>query len=109
MKKLTVTMFCIFAICSGSSFAEKLTVKRLEASPGLSGTYAKGVQISPDGERVTFLQGRADNKLQQDLWEYHIADGKKRMLVDSTALLGGAEELDEVELARRERQRISAT
>ena len=102
-------MFCIFAICSGSSFAEKLTVKRLEASPGLSGTYAKGVQISPDGERVTFLQGRADNKLQQDLWEYHIADGKKRMLVDSTALLGGAEELDEVELARRERQRISAT
>jgi dipeptidyl-peptidase-4 len=109
MKKLTVTMFCMFAICSGSSFAEKLTVKRLEASPGLSGTYAKGVQISPDGERVTFLQGRADNKLQQDLWEYHIADGKKRMLVDSTALLGGAEELDEVELARRERQRISAT
>ena len=102
-------MFCMFAICSGSSFAEKLTVKRLEASPGLSGTYAKGVQISPDGERVTFLQGRADNKLQQDLWEYHIADGKKRMLVDSTALLGGAEELDEVELARRERQRISAT
>jgi dipeptidyl-peptidase-4 len=99
----------MFAICSGSSFAEKLTVKRLEASPGLSGTYAKGVQISPDGERVTFLQGRADNKLQQDLWEYHIADGKKRMLVDSTALLGGAEELDEVELARRERQRISAT
>ena len=86
--------------------AEELTITRLVASPSLTGPVAKGVKVSTDGKRVTFLQGRADNQDQQDLWEYNMADGNKRLLVDSVALLGGEEELDEVELARRERARI---
>ena len=86
--------------------AEELTIARLVASPALSGPVAQGVKISPDGRRVTFLQGRADDQDQQDLWEYNITDGEKRLLVDSVALLGGEEELDEVELARRQRARI---
>ena len=104
-----ILFLLILDISIGQAFAEKLTVTRLEASPSLTGVVAQGVKISPDGKRVTFLQGRSENKLQQDLWEYHIADKTKRLLVDSVALLGGEEELDEVELARRERQRISAT
>jgi len=70
---------------------------------------AQGVKISPDGSRVTFLQGRAEDKDQLDLWEYHLADGQKRLLVDSQKLLGSKEMLDEVELARRERARIFAS
>jgi len=94
---------------SNPAGAAELEVERLVASPSLSGPEAKGVKISPDGSRVTFLQGKADDQDQQDLWEYDTADGEKRLLVDSRALAGGDEELDEVELARRERARIFTT
>ena len=89
--------------------ANELDIARLVASPALSGPEAKGVQISPDGERVTYLQGKADDQAQQDLWEYLIASGEKRILVDSRELAGGEEQLDEVEKARRERARVFAT
>ena len=85
---------------------ERLTIERLEASPGLDGPSARGVKIAPDGARVTFLRGREDDRYQLDLWEYHRESGTQRKLVDSTTLLGAPEELDEVEKARRERQRI---
>ena len=42
------------------------------------------------------------------MWEYHIADDQRRLLVDSLLLSPGEEVLDEVEEARRERQRIGA-
>jgi dipeptidyl-peptidase-4 len=109
MKKQVAVLALLTSLSIPHAMADKLTVARLEASPSLNGTTARGVQISPDGERVTYLQGREENKQQQDLWEYHIGDQQKRKLVDSIELLGGEEELDEVELARRERQRISAT
>lgn len=96
---------CVMTV---SSRAGELDVARLVASPSLSGPVAKNVQISPDGSRVTFLQGRDEAQDQQDLWEYHLADGLKRLLVDSR-LLAPDEMLDEVELARRERARVFAT
>ncbi len=86
--------------------SESLTIERLEASPGLDGPAARGVAIAPDGSRVTFLKGRENDRYQLDLWEYHIADGQERLLVDSLTLLDEPEVLDEVERARRERQRI---
>jgi len=90
--------------------AETLDIARLVASPALSGPTVRGIQISPDGTRVTWLQGKADDQDQLDLWEYHVADGEKRLLVDSRELTGGQDEqLDEVELARRERARIYET
>lgn len=88
------------------AMGEQLTVERLEESPGLNGPAARGVKIAPDGSRVTFLRGRETDRYQLDLWEYHIADGEQRLLVDSQALLEEPEVLDEVEKARRERQRI---
>jgi len=91
------------------AFADELTIARLVASPALSGPRAKGVKISPDGSRVTFLQGKSTDQNQQDLWEYHIADQQKRLLVDSLQLSGGEEKLDEAELARRERARVYAS
>ena len=109
MRVFTLLLFIAIMNLSSSLPADELKIERLVASPSLSGPVAKGVQISPDGARVTFLQGRPDNQDQLDLWEYRIADGEKRLLVDSTALLGGAEELDEVERARRERARNFST
>ncbi len=103
---LSFTLLCCLNL---PAFAEELSVARLVASPALSGPRAQGVKISPDGSRVTFLQGKATDQHQQDLWEYHIADGQKRLLIDSQQLLGGEEKLDEVELARRERARIYAS
>jgi dipeptidyl-peptidase-4 len=109
MRIFIVPFFIIACLLALPVCADQLTVERLVASPAISGPRAKGVKISPDGSRVTFLQGKATDKKQQDLWEYHIGDGKKRLLVDSQLLLGGKEQLDEVELARRERARIFAS
>ena len=85
----------------------ELTAERLVGSPSLDGPSLTGVKVSPDGARITFLKGKESDFRQQDLWEYHIADGEQRLLVDSDVLLGGAaEQLSEEEKARRERQRI---
>ncbi|MEM9183685.1 MAG: DPP IV N-terminal domain-containing protein [Pseudomonadota bacterium] len=86
--------------------ADSLTIERLFASPDLSGTAPVALKFSPDGERVSYLKGKAEDARQQDLWEYHLTDGRHQLLVDSTALTPDGEQLDEVEKARRERMRI---
>ncbi|MDH3431720.1 MAG: S9 family peptidase [Gammaproteobacteria bacterium] len=83
-----------------------LDIERLYAAPNLNGPAPKSVRISPDSVRVSFLRGKDSDPLQMDLWEYSIEDDDMRLLVDSTALTGGAEDLSEQELARRERLRI---
>ena len=90
----------------GMDEAPTLDIARLYAAPNLSGTSPRGVQISPDSARVTFLRGKETNRLQMDLWEYNLADDEMRVLVDSVELVGDEEELSEEELARRERLRI---
>ncbi len=76
--------------------ADELTIERLFASPDISGTRPVELRFSPDGARVTYLRGKQDDLRQQDLWEYHIADGVNRMLVDSKALVPEEEQLDDV-------------
>ncbi len=88
--------------------AEKLTLEALTGDVSLSGPSLMKAKISPDGQRVTFLRGKADNRFQLDLWEYDIASGQTRMLVDSKVVLPGTENLSDEEKARRERQRIAA-
>jgi dipeptidyl-peptidase-4 len=83
-----------------------LEIARLFAAPDLDGPSPRGVRISPDSTRVTFLRGKETDPLQTDLWEYHFDDRQRRLLVDSTALVAGDEALSEEELARRERLRI---
>ena len=100
----------ICCLLGGSAAADTdtatLDIERLFAAPGLSGPSPKSVKISPDSNRVTFLRSKDSDPLQMDLWEYSIKDDEMRLLVDSTALISGAEELSEQELARRERLRI---
>jgi len=88
--------------------AEKLSLEAITGGTPLSGPSLMKPAISPDGSRVTFLQGKDDNRFQLDLWEYDIASGERRLLVDSTVVLPGTETLSDEEKARRERQRIAA-
>jgi dipeptidyl-peptidase 4 len=88
--------------------AEELTVARIFAAPDLNGSSLRAPQIAPGGRRVTFLQGKPDNKDQLDLWEYDVASGATRMLVDSRSLVPAEGQLSAEEEQRRERQRMSS-
>ena len=92
----------------GAAPAAELTIDRLFDAPALSGSTIMGLKVSPDGSRVTYLQGKPDQKDRLDLWEYHIQDAAARILVDSAALAPAKSKLSDEELARRERQRTAA-
>jgi len=87
--------------------AKELTIERIFASPSITGPNLRSLQVSPIGDRVTFLQGKSTDREQLDLWEYHIADQVTRLLVDSKVLVPQAEKLSVEEQARRERQRLA--
>jgi dipeptidyl-peptidase-4 len=88
--------------------AAELTIDRLFDAPALAGPTIVGLKISPDGTRVTYLQGKPEDKDRLDLWEYDIRAGRARILVDSKTLAPTAEKLSNEELSRRERQRTAA-
>jgi dipeptidyl-peptidase-4 len=90
-----------------ASHAE-LTIDRLFDAPALAGPTIAGLKISPNGSRITYLQGRTEDKDCLDLWEYDIREGRARILVDSRALAPAAPALSDEELNRRERQRTAA-
>ena len=83
-----------------------LTIERIFADPALRGKTPRSLRFSPDGQRVTYLQGKSTDYNRFDLWQYNIATGKNSLLVDSQLLHSGPEELSDEEKARRERQRI---
>ena len=106
MKKILALLLCL----STNGFAQTpLSIERIFSSPGLDGTAPRSPSISPDGQRVTFLRGKQDDFERLDLWEYHIASGETRMLVNSDDLHQGDEKLSDEERARRERMRLSGT
>lgn len=98
------------AVCAvaPAGHTAELTIDRLFDAPALSGPTIMGLKVSPDGSRVTYLQGKPENKDCLDLWEYNIRDARSRLLVDSTTLTGTAEKLSDEEINRRERQRTAA-
>ena len=101
-------LLCLLAVLSGApASAERLTLDRIHADPALAGQAVRNLRVSPDGARVTFLRGRADNQFQLDLWEYNMQDKTTRRLVDSK-LLVPKESLSPEEQARRERARTAS-
>jgi dipeptidyl-peptidase-4 len=88
--------------------AAELTIDRLFDAPALAGPSIIGLKISPDGSRVTYLQGKPNDKDRLDLWEYSIRDAQARVLVDADVLAPGRGALSDEELSRRERQRTAA-
>ena len=103
---LTVLATCI--ALSTPALAEKLTPERIFADPALAGPAAKGVALSPDGKRVTYLKAKPEAANVQDLWAADVKGGEPYRLIDSAALSSGAKELSEAEKARRERARVSS-
>ncbi len=101
-------ILCLLAALSSTpATAERLTLDRIHADPALAGPGVRNLRVSPDGARVTFLRGRADNQFQLDLWEFNLRDKSTRRLVDSK-LLAPVETLSPEEKARRERTRSAS-
>jgi dipeptidyl-peptidase-4 len=104
--KLAPTLIACAAVSSAP--AAELTIDRLFDAPALAGPTIVGLNVSPDGSRVTYLQGKAEDKNRLDLWEYNIRDRRSRVLVDSKSLAPDIGHLSDEELSRRERQRTAA-
>jgi dipeptidyl-peptidase-4 len=68
----------------------------------------RAFQISPDGERVTFLRSQAGDDPVTCLWEADAATGAERIIADPRALGADEESLPPQERARRERVRETA-
>jgi dipeptidyl-peptidase-4 len=107
MRMFALAAMSLAGVVAGGSNADELTVERIFADPNLNGPTLRGLKVSPDGVRVTFLRGREDDQNRQDLWEYHIESAQMRRLVDADSL-GSSGEISSEEEARRERLRIAA-
>src|SRR3981081_4828380 len=88
---------------AGAPHAAELTIDRLFDAPALAGPTIIGLKISPDGSRVTYLQGKPNDKDRLDLWEYNIRDAQVRVLVDSDLLASGRATLSAEQRTRRRR------
>jgi dipeptidyl-peptidase 4 len=68
----------------------------------------RAFQVSPDGERVTFLRSKAGDDPVTCLWEADAATGQERLVADPRTLGADGENLPPEERARRERVRETA-
>ncbi len=102
-----VFAFILFCFATTMASAEQLSIDRIYGGGGLNGPTPTKVEISPDGERVTFLRAKADDQTTYDLWEYNVKARKTRLLLDSKKLVHGEEQLTDAEKARRERARVA--
>ncbi len=100
-------LFAALTMVALPTMAEKLTIERIFDGGSLAGPAPRGLQISPDGSRVTFLRARPDDQFQLDLWEYQLKDNSTRLLADSKKLEPNGEQLSDAEKARRERERTA--
>jgi len=107
---LYTTRIAAFASCLcllPTADAAALTLERIFDSPALSGPSLRQAELSPAGDRVTFLRGREADQNMLDLWEYDLESGQTRVLVSADALSDGPIELSDEEKARRERARMA--
>jgi len=88
--------------------AGELSIDRLFDAPALAGPTIMGLQIAPDGARITYLRGSEEHKDRLDLWEYRVAEARAQRLVAAELLASAAQPLSDEELGKRERQRLAA-
>jgi dipeptidyl-peptidase 4 len=103
-------LFIVLILLSSTVLAEspELTIERIFSSPDLAGVSLRQAELSPAGDRVTYVRAREDDRDLMDLWEYHIADGENRRLVAADDVVADEGELSPEEQARRERARIAS-
>lgn len=104
IKRVAIISSCVLA--SFAATADLLTLDRINSAPSLSGKTPKALTFSPDGKRITYLQGKQDNLNRYDLWQYNLESKENSLLVDSNDIFSGPETLSDEEKARRERQRV---
>ncbi|GIH91453.1 prolyl oligopeptidase family serine peptidase [Planobispora siamensis] len=68
----------------------------------------RGFTIAPDGSRVVFLRTKSGSDPVTCLWEFDVAAGAERLVVDPRALDADDRDLPPEERARRERSREQA-
>jgi dipeptidyl-peptidase 4 len=89
-KRLFVPAVVLFAFATTNSWpqsSEELTLKRIYSQPSLSGRLGRGVQWSPDGKFVSFLETKGQGKESKtELWAIDPATGERRLLVSSEKL-----------------------
>jgi dipeptidyl-peptidase-4 len=68
----------------------------------------RAFQVSPDGERITFLRSKGGDDPVTCLWEADAATGEERLIADPRTLGADEENLPAEERARRERVRETA-
>jgi dipeptidyl-peptidase-4 len=68
----------------------------------------RAFQVSPDGERITFLRSKEGDDPVTCLWEADAATGEERLIADPRTLGADEENLPAEERARRERVRETA-
>ncbi|HEY8948323.1 MAG TPA: S9 family peptidase [Rhizomicrobium sp.] len=107
MKSVLLPAAALCVAIATPAFAEHLTPERVFSDPSINGPTARDVQLSPDGELVTWLKGKATDQNALDLWAADTKGGAPFVLVDAAVLEPKHEELSEAEKSRRERMRIS--
>ena len=104
--RLALTLIGL-VLTAGATAQPALTIERIFDSPDLSGPSLRQAELSPAGDRVTFIRARDDDRDLLDLWEYHLEDDTTRLLVAADAVVAEEGELSAEEQARRERARIA--
>jgi dipeptidyl-peptidase-4 len=103
-----VPAFIVVLLFSGPVLSQpELTIQRIFGSPDLAGPSLRQAELSPAGDRVTFLRAGEQERDRLDLWEYHIEDDETRILVAAEDVVAQEGELSSEEQARRERGRIA--
>ena len=101
----------LLALCGGfSSLAQNdSTLRDLVETRNYTRGNPTSIQFTPDGQQVLFLRsGPRDDR--RSLFEFSVADGSTRQVIDAAKILGGSTEvLSAAERARRERMRLTAS
>ena len=104
-----ILFFAAASLAASAALAatSELPIERISGSPDLSGPTLRQAELSPAGDRVTFVRARDDDRDLLDLWEHHIGDDETRILVAADAVVADEGALSPEEQARRERARIA--
>src|SRR6266851_849008 len=101
LRRAALTACGLLLVCSFLQAQEQkglLTVKRIYSQPSLSGKLNRGVQWTPDGKTVSFLDPNGQGKEEKnELWGLDVATGQRRVLI-------GAEKMTTVLPAEKTKQ-----